>query len=69
MFNWTGSCKFKIFIERKSQKLLENAYFHVIFVIFGNRSYRWVADYNRPINRSIFRRLIGIGRTLACNAK
>ena len=35
----------------------------------GDRFYRWVADYNRPINRPIFPpiigRLIGIGRTLA----
>ena len=61
----SGQCKFKIFLEKNSLKLRENAQ---NLNIFGDRLYRWVADYNRPINRSFFRRLIGrligIGRTL-----
>ena len=36
---------------------------------FGDRLYRWVTDYNQPINRSFFRRLIGIGRTLLDSLK
>ena len=43
--------------------------FEGILRIINGQLYRWVADYNQPINRPFFDRLIGrligIGRTLA----
>ena len=51
--------------EQNSQKISIFGHFNPIK---SDRLYRWIADKNRPINRSVFcrliGRLIGIGRTL-----
>ena len=51
--------------EQNSQKIPIFGHFNPIT---SDRLYRWTADNNRPINRSVFcrliGRLIGIGRTL-----
>ena len=51
--------------EQNSQKIRIFGQFNPIT---SDRLYRWTADNNRPINRSVFYRLIGrligIGRTL-----
>ena len=55
------SCKLNTFIQKIHKNFVK---MRKIWRFFGGRLYRWVTDYNRPINRSFFRRLIGIGRTL-----
>ena len=54
--------------EENLQKIRISGHFDPIK---SDRLYRWIADKNRPINRSVFcrliGRLIGIGRTLDSN--